>query len=167
MKFTDRIATAKGKVCCYGDEIAALKNGGISYAVFFGLLLALLMPVLIIEILILITLGIDAGINASGTPEVSNELRAEEVPTEFQHLIPLAKKWGLGDAEDREMLIKASSLAELVEFERNVAPKIQQIDAWLDRYSEKQLGNSATAGHFIFLGTAYEEVSTYLEEQRA
>lgn len=167
MKISDRIAAAKGKLRCYGDEALALKRGGIGYAILFGLLVALLLPVLIIEIVVLLVFGIDAGINATETPEVSYELHVEEVPADLQHLIPLAKKWGLGDSEGREALINASSLAELADFERNVAPKLNQIDAWIDEYSEEELRGSATAGYFIFLETAYEEVSTYLKERRA
>ena len=164
MTFADRIAAAKSKLLCYAEEVLALKSGGFGYAVGFAILLALLLPVLIVEVALLIAFGVDVGINQTRSPEIAEELRKEEVPVEFQHLIPLARKWGIGDAEERDALIRASSKAELADFLREVGPRLEDIAAWTDGYSEERLRDSPTAGYFIFLETAYEEVLTHVEE---
>lgn len=163
----DRVLAVKGKVQFYGDEVASLKNGGVRYTVPFGLLLALLFPVLVIEIVVLLTFGIDVEINQTRWPAFSHEMREEEVPPGLKQLIPFAKKWGIGDAEQRNNLMKAASLSELNNIERMVGSRMQQIDDWVDTYSEHELKDSAAVGYFIFLQVAYEEVSNYLEEREA
>lgn len=167
MFFTDRVLSAKGKLRFYGKEVVGLKDGGVRYAFSFGILLALLLPVLVVEIVVLLAFGVDIEINRTRWPEDSDEVREAEVPSELMGLIPLAEKWGTGDAEERENLMKAASLSELSEMERMVGPRMQQIADWLDRYSESELMNSVTAGYCIFLQVAYEEVAAYLEERKA
>ncbi len=167
MTFADRVLAVKGKLRFYGDEVMALREGGISYAIFFGLLAFLLLPVLLIEIIALLSFGVDYEILQTRSPDVSNDLNEEEVPSELRPLIPLAKKWGIGDAEERERLIQNSTLAELVDFEQKVGPQMQQIADWIDEYSEGQLRKSSTMGYFIFLQVVYEEVSSYLSDNRA
>lgn len=167
MTFADRVLAVKGKLRFYCNEVMALRSGGISYAIFFGLLLVLLLPVLLIEIIALLSFGVDYEILQTRSPEVSNELNEKEVPLELRPLIPLAKKWGVGDAEQRERLIQDSTLAELTELDQKVGPQMQQIADWIDEYSENQLRNSSTIGYFIFLQVAYEEASSYLGENKA
>jgi hypothetical protein len=167
MSFSERVFAAKGKLHNFVEEVLALKNEGLAYAIFFGFLLLLLLPVLFIEILVLLILGKDAEIVQTRGTEIDDELSPEEVPENLQHLIRLAKKWGIGDAEVRGELLKNASIPELVELEHEVGPKMQQIGDWLDTYSESEVGRSATAGYFIYLGTAYEEVLTYLEQHQA
>ena len=165
--FTDRVLAVKGKLQFYGDEVLALKSGGIRYAILFGPLVVLLFPVLVIEIIVLLAFGADFEILQTRSPEISSELNEDEVPLELRQLIPFAKKWGIGDAEARENLIQNSSLSELVDLEQKVGPLMQQITDWTDGYSESQLRNSATAGYFIFLQIAYEEASTYIDDRKA
>jgi len=167
MMFSDRVLAVKGKLRFYYKEVIDLRSGGIIYAIFFGLLLVLLLPVLLIEIIVLLSFGVDYEILQTRSPEISNELNEEEVPLELRPLIPLAKKWGIGDAEERERLIKNSSLSELADLEQKVGPRMQQIADWIDEYSEDQLRNTAAIGYFIFLQVAYEEVSSYLGENKS
>lgn len=167
MTFTDRFLAVKRKLRFYGEEVLALKNGGVRYAVPFGFLLVLLFPVLVIEIVVLLAFGVDVEINQARWPETPSEVREEEVPPELRQLIPFAKKWGTEDAEERENLMEVASLSELNEIERMVGPRTQQIGDWIDTYSENELRDSSTAGYFIILQVAYEEVSTYLEEREA
>ena len=166
MTFKDRLSATKSKLGHYGREVLALNDGGSLYRTLFGLLLVVLLPVLALEIMVLLAFGVDPGILQTRSTEILNEVRPEEVPGEFRHLIPLAKKWGTGDAEEREALIKEAPLSELTDLEREVGPRMQQIADWVDGYSEKELRGSVTAGYFIFLQTAYEEVSAYLEQER-
>lgn len=165
MKFTDRVLAVKGKLRFYREEALTLKTGGVLYAATFGLLLALLFPVLVIEIVALLAFGFDVEINQTRWAETSCEVREQEVPPELRQLIPFAKKWGIGDAEERNNLMEVTSLSELNEFVRLVGSRMQQIADWVDTYSEKELRDSATVGYFIFLQVAYEEVSTYLEDR--
>ena len=167
MTFTDRVSSVKGKLLFYEDEALALKKGGMRYAIFFGPLMVLLFPALVIEIIVLLVFGVDFQILQTRPPEISSELNEDEVPSELRELIPLAKKWGIGDAEARENMIRNSSLPELVDLEQKVGPRMQQIADWTDGYSESQLKNSAIAGYFIFLQVAYEEASSYLIERQA
>jgi hypothetical protein len=167
MAFSDRVIAVKGKVRFYRDELEGLKGGGVRYAVPFGLMLILLFPVLVIEVIILLAFGIDAEINQTRWPEISSEMHEEEVPKALRQLIPVAIKWGIGDAEERQSLMNVTSISELNEIERMVGPRMQQITEWIDTYSETELRESATAGYFIFLQVAYDELSTYLDQREA
>ena len=49
------------KLCYFLDEIKALKDGGVSYFIGFGILIILLFPALILESAILLVSGKDMG----------------------------------------------------------------------------------------------------------
>ena len=163
MRVEERLSAARSKLSHFGQEVRALRAGGFRYAVFFGFLMVLLAPILVLEIIVLLVFGFDLEIMQTRDAALSTEIDVEEVPKEFRPLIPLAMKWGIGDSETREARIKAASPSELKHLEKEVGPQMQGIADWLDSYSEAALGGSATAGYFIFLQTAYEEVSDYLE----
>ena len=125
----------------------------------------MLLPVLVLESAILLVFGVDTGILQAHEPNPGGGIEEQEVPEQLRDLVPLAMKLGVGDAEERETLIERAPLSELVGFERTVGPRMADVAQWLDSYSEQDIRISSTAGHFICLLTAYEEVAAYLEER--
>lgn len=165
MKIEARLAVAKKKLRYYGEEIYALKDAGIWYKVFFGLLVIVLFPLLIVEVIVFMLTGKDFGIFQSTEPVVESVLNVAEVPDSLRNLVPLAKKWGIGDDGDRGDILEAASAQELEELGKRVGPRMQEIADWLDTYSEEQMAQSDTAGFYLYLMCAYEEAALDKEEK--
>ena len=162
MRSEARIGAIKGKLHHYGDEVAALKSGGVGYALLFAPLLLLLLPVLLLELALLWSFGWDPGLLQSRPAEAAGEHDDLTPPTDLVDLLPLARRWGVGDAELREQLVQRASPDELAELVQQVAPRVQRIADWAESLGEQRLRHSATAGHFIFLLTALEEAESHL-----
>src|SRR5687768_7828223 len=61
-----------------------------------------------------------------------------KVPPQFKDLIPLARKWGVGDDADRSACIAAASAAERDAFEATLAGRTADIHRWLDEVKPGQ-----------------------------
>ncbi len=163
MNLKERYACSIKKLSNYLDEISGLGNGGISYKIGFGFLLLILLPVIIIEILLVLLFGKDIGVFVPAKKVKPPKLIDEEVPESLRDLIPLAKKFGVGDDADRDEIMKAASSEELAELEGKVIPKAQEIADWLDTFPETEI--SDTASFFLYLGLACDEVPLYKQRK--
>ncbi len=143
----------------FSEEIFALKEESLGYQIGFGLLLAILFPVFVFELLIVILFGKDFGMFVRPEPVLPPVLNEEEVPESLRGLIPLAKKFGISDDGDRGEIMKITSFEELLELEKMVLPRQQEITDWLDTFPEHEI--SDTAAFFLYLGSACDEVPLY------
>ena len=156
MNIAQRWECITGKYQYYIEEVLSLRNSQPGYKVIFGILLIFLFPVLILEMLLVGLLGKDIGLFVPIKSVESPELREDEVPESLRDLIPLARKYGVGDDEVREELIKSASHKELAELEKKVADKAQEIANWLETFPEGKM--SDTASFFLYLGSACDEI---------
>ncbi len=83
-------------------------------------------------------------------------LRSEVVPKEFQHLLPLAQKWGIGDDIERGNLENKTSRTEKQELSDAVRPYRQQINSWLETFLNAPMPDEAAA--FLYMLEAMEEM---------
>ena len=163
MDIKQRINCASKKIGNYLEEVSGLRNAGIGYKFGFGLLLVILFPVLLFELQLVLLFGKDNGVFVPHEPVLPPQLIEEEVPESLRDLIPLAKKYGVGDDADRDEIMKAASPEELAELEEKVIPKAQKISDWLDTFPETKITD--TASFFLYLGSACDEVPLYKSEE--
>lgn len=163
MHIKQRINCIADKTDYYLREVRGLRDGGTAYRLGSGLLVLVLLPILVIELLIVFLTGKDPGLIARPKPASPPQLIAEEVPESLRDLIPLARKYGIGDEAKREEITRAASPAELAELEEQVIPRAQEIADWLDTFPES--GLSATAAFFEYLGSACDEVPFYTSKK--
>ena len=131
MHIKQRINCIADKTDYYLREVRGLRDGGTAYRLGSGLLVLVLLPILVIELLIVFLTGKDPGLIARTKPASPPQLIAEEVPESLRDLIPLARKYGIGDEAKREEITRAASPAELAELEEQVIPRAQEIaDGW-------------------------------------
>jgi len=159
MDFNQRQECISGILNNYTEEVYGLKGAGIGYQLGLGILLLALLPVLILEIFLVLLFGKDIGVFVPTTPVASPKLTEEEVPKQLRDLIPLARKFGVGDAADRDEIMKAASPNDLADLEEKVMPRQQDISDWLDTFSETEI--SDTVSFFLYLGSACDEVPLY------
>jgi hypothetical protein len=134
MDFRQRQACISGKLENYTKEISALKSSGIGYQLGFGILLLVLFPVFLLEILLVILFGKDIRVFVPTTRYEPPKLIEEEVPESLRDLIPLARKFGVGDDADRDYIMKAASPSELADLEKMVfAPRHHPLDELIQR----------------------------------
>jgi hypothetical protein len=159
MNIRQRQLLVRDKLLYYVEEIRGLKNGSTWYKIGFGLLLLVLFPILILELLLVLLVGRDTRL--VGRPEAIEPpiLVEDEVPKHLRDLIPLARKFGVGDDADRGDIMKAASNSELEELEEAVSTRQQEIAEWLNTFPEN--GISDTASFFLYLGSACDEVCLY------
>ena len=162
MDLKQRLECISGKFNNYAEELSGLKDAGIGYQIGFGFLLLIMTPVILIECLLVLFLGKDFGVFGPNPHDEPPELIEEEVPEALRDLIPLARKFGIGDDADRGDIMKAASPEELVELEKKVLPRQQAIADWLDTFPD--YGISDTAAFFLYLGSACDEVHVYTDE---
>jgi hypothetical protein len=163
MNFNQRRACISEKLDNYTEELSYLRDAGPGYQAGFGFLLLVLFPALLLEILIVSIFGKDMGIFVPTRPVEPPQLVEAEVPDSLRDLIPLAKKFGVGDDADRGDIMKTASARELAELEAMVMPREQEISNWLDTFPET--GISDTASFFLYLGSACDEVPLYKPEE--
>lgn len=155
-----KLHTIKNKLFFYIGEIKALKDGGVWYFIGFGILLFVLIPFLIIDILILLLFGKDMGwFQSAEYVEKEMVININEIPQNLRHLVPLAKKWGIGDDGDRGEFMELATKEDLDELEEMVGPNMQAISDWLSSYPEDSYND--TTYYFTYLMSAYDETGIY------
>lgn len=162
MELNQRRACISEKIKNYIEEVYGLKDAGIGYQLGIGFLLIILFPVLIFEILLVILIGKDIGAFVHQKPVEPSVFIVEEVPEYLRDLIPLARRYGIGDDADRDDIMKAASPKELAELEEKVTLRQQEIADWLDTFPETKITD--TASFFLYLGSACDEVPLYRSE---
>ncbi|MES9977139.1 MAG: hypothetical protein ABW107_00135 [Candidatus Thiodiazotropha sp. 6PLUC5] len=88
-------------------------------------------------------------------------LLVNNVPTEFQALLPLAIKWGIGDDAIRGEVTEAATEIEKLELASSLSGKLGAIDKWIDSFPEDLLSDDAAA--FMFMIEAVEELGLDIE----
>ncbi|MET0043224.1 MAG: hypothetical protein ABW100_06855 [Candidatus Thiodiazotropha sp. 6PLUC3] len=88
-------------------------------------------------------------------------LLVNNVPTEFQALLPLAIKWGIGDDEIRGEVTEAATEIEKLELASSLSGKLGAIDKWIDSFPEDLMSDEAAA--FMFMIEAVEELGLDIE----
>lgn len=165
MDIRQRFCRITEKTGYYREEVAAVMKADAGYRLGFGFLLVLLFPVLMVELLIVLSLGKDPGIFVQPESVPPSRLIEDEVPEALRDLIPLARKYGIGDEARRDEIMRAATPAELAELEQKVLPRAQEIADWLDTFPEA--GISDTAASFLYLGSACDEVPLYKSKQES
>ena len=164
-KFNKRIICISEKLKCFFDEVTALKEGPFFYKIGLGFLLFILFPFFVIELIVVLLFGNDLKIIVPQQPVSPTVLIDDEVPNSLRDLVPLARKYGIGDDADRGDIMDAASLEELSELEEKVSPRQQQISDWLDTFPENGITDTAT--FFLYLGSACDEVPGYIENKKS
>lgn len=67
----------------------------------------------------------------------------DDLPSSFRPLIPLARRWAIGDDELRGDRIEAASEEELRELVARVEPKLAKIEAYLDSFGDEPPSEAA------------------------
>lgn len=93
-----------------------------------------------------ITESIDRMIDLANQIETrEEELDLRVPPLRFNPLIPLTKKWAVGDDLEREDLLARSSRAELRALVEKVEPYLTSIDSYLDSFGDRPPSAEAAA----------------------
>lgn len=85
-----------------------------------------------------------------------NRLDATAVPDDLRSLVPLARKWGLGDDAIRGQAVDAVTAAERRALIEALAGKVGAADAWIASFAEGEMPDEAAA--FMYLLEAVEEM---------
>ena len=83
-------------------------------------------------------------------------LDPNQVPDDLRDLLPLAKKWGIGDDIIRDDMRQKSSTAEKRELIQQLEGKTQRINNWLDTFDNDEFTPESSA--FLFLLLCHEEI---------
>jgi hypothetical protein len=83
-------------------------------------------------------------------------LSVNNLPVEFQSLLPLAIKWGIGDDAIREDVTKAATEIEIHQLISALDGKLGAIDRWIDSFPEDSISDEAAA--FMYMSQAIEEL---------
>jgi hypothetical protein len=83
-----------------------------------------------------------------------------KIPPNLRDLIPLAKKWGVGDDWIRSELVRRASVGELRELLEKVPPRAEEIHAYLESLGMPSTANpmSDEAARMMYLMEASREV---------
>lgn len=111
-------------------------------------------------------------ITGSEAPPISDEealqeyrnrtvLSVKNVPNEFKDLLPLARKWGIGDDAIRGDVTEAATQAERQELVSALTGKLCAIDRWIDSFPEGMMSDEAAA--FMYMGEAIDELGLDIE----
>ena len=84
------------------------------------------------------------------------DLDPNQVPDDLRDLLPLAKKWGIGDDIIRDDMRQKSSTAEKRELIQQLEGKTQRINNWLDTFDNDEFTPESSA--FLFLLLCHEEI---------
>jgi hypothetical protein len=95
------------------------------------------------------------GLYAKNRPVI--RLDPAGVPEHLHRLIPLAEKWGIGDDVIRFDFEEKSTASERDELVREIAPRLHEIEAWVQTANPIAMSDEAAA--FMYLTEAYAEVS--------
>ncbi len=89
--------------------------------------------------------------------ESRSELSAANVPEHLRDLLPLAKKWGIGDDVKRAEALKRASRDELVALRGAVQTHGAAITQWLDSFGSGAVMPDEAAA-FMYMQLAVEEL---------
>ena len=83
-----------------------------------------------------------------------------KIPEDLRHLVPLAKKWGVGDDLIRSEIIRRATVAERKELMAKVTPLEDRISQFLESLGMPSIENpmSDEAARFMFMLNACNEV---------
>jgi hypothetical protein len=96
-------------------------------------------------------------VNSAGPAFAPTAFDPSHVPEDLRDLVPLARKWGIGDDVERAKLIESASAEELQALQEAVSPKSARIAEWLDSFPQNALSNEAAA--FMYLLEVVDELS--------
>ena len=88
-------------------------------------------------------------------------LSVKNVPSEFQALLPMAIKWGIGDDAIRGDVAEAATDIEKLELASALTGKLGAIDRWIDSFPEGSMSDEAAA--FMYMTEAVEELGLDVE----
>lgn len=91
-------------------------------------------------------------------------LLVNNVPDEFKDLLPLARKWGVGDDAIRGDVTEAATEAEKQELVSTLTGKLGAIDRWIDSFPEGMMSDEAAA--FMYMGEAIDELGLDIEYEQ-
>jgi len=94
------------------------------------------------------------GLYAENAPEV--EIVEEEVPEDLRDLIPLAKKYGVGDDIIRGDIEAKAGTEAKEELKRALSGRMDRINRWLDSFPDGESMSDSEAA-FLYLREAHEE----------
>jgi hypothetical protein len=86
----------------------------------------------------------------------SPNLDPNQVPDDLRDLLPIAKKWGIGDDIIRDDMRQKSSTAEKRELINKLEGKTKRINNWLDTFDDDEFTPESTA--FLYLLLCHEEI---------
>ena len=84
------------------------------------------------------------------------DLDPNQVPDYLRDLLPLAKKWGIGDDIIRDDMRQKSSTAEKRELIHQLEGKTKRIKNWLDTFDNDEFTPESSA--FLYLLLCHEEI---------
>ena len=84
------------------------------------------------------------------------QLDPVRVPADLQHLVPLAREWGIGDDVDRNAKVSRSTPADRERLRAALKPYQTRITAWLDSFAGGRMSDEAAA--FMYMQLALEEI---------
>ena len=100
------------------------------------------------------------------TSRYSDEFRLDEskVPAQFRHLIPLAKEWSIGDDEELDAYIEATSADKKREFVDAFRPHFDALYDW-HKSCEELIPHPDECVLFDTAANAAATVQTVLDDQ--
>jgi hypothetical protein len=101
--------------------------------------------------------------NSSIFQKSRNErIYARNIPERLRHLIPLMKKWSVGDDSEREQMIEETGEKQKKKLIKLVYPFMIEINEFLDSFGDEALSNEA-----VLLGNLAELVSELMADNPA
>ena len=88
-------------------------------------------------------------------------LSIDNVPGEFKELLPLARKWGIGDDAIRGDVTDSATESDIQELVAALTGRLDSINKWIDSYPEGTMTDEAAA--FMYMGEAIEEMELGIE----
>jgi hypothetical protein len=86
--------------------------------------------------------------------EIKERIYTKNIPEKLRPLIPLLKKWSVGDDSDRGLLIEEASEKQKNKLVKSVEPYLNEINEFLDSFKDEPLSHEA-----ILMGNLAELVS--------
>jgi hypothetical protein len=83
-------------------------------------------------------------------------LRAENVPQELRHLVPMAQRWGIGDDVARNQAVDRATAEEKAALWNAFKDFNPRITAWLDSLGQQPMTDEAAA--FMYAQLALDEM---------
>lgn len=97
------------------------------------------------------------GLYCNKAPQI--QIDADNVPAHLHDLIPMAKRWGIGDDVIRGDCEDKATEAEKLEFKRTLTGRTAEVQAWLDSFPADYTSDETAA--FLFMLVALEEMELF------